>query len=104
MWNNAIMKKNYLFTPGPTMVPPEVTLAEAQPMIHHRTPQFSQIFYEMSEDLKYLFQTKTGEVFTLMSSATGVMEACVANVLYKGKRALVFISEKSVDLGGRRII
>ncbi len=88
------MKKNYLYTPGPTMVPPEVALAEAQPMIHHRTPQFSQIFYEMSENLKYLFQTKTGDVFTLMSSGTGAMEACVANVLSKGNKALVVISGK----------
>ncbi|MEK6621321.1 MAG: alanine--glyoxylate aminotransferase family protein [Planctomycetota bacterium] len=88
------MKKNYLFTPGPTMVPPEVALAEAQPMIHHRTPQFSQIFYEVSEDLKYLFQTKTGEVFTLMSSGTGAMEACVANVLSQGNKALVVVSGK----------
>ncbi|MEP9410925.1 MAG: alanine--glyoxylate aminotransferase family protein [Candidatus Brocadia sp.] len=88
------MKKNYLFTPGPTMVPPEVALAEAQPMIHHRTPQFSQIFYELSEDLKYLFQTKTGEVFTLMSSGTGAMEACVANVLSAGNKALVVVSGK----------
>ena len=88
------MKKNYLFTPGPTMVPPEVSLAEAQPMIHHRTPQFSQIFYELSEDLKYLFQTKTGEVYTLMSSGTGAMEACVANVLSKGDKALVITAGK----------
>jgi serine---pyruvate transaminase len=88
------MKKNYLFTPGPTMVPPEVALAEAQPIIHHRTPQFSQIFYELSEDLKYLFQTKTGDVFTLMSSGTGAMEACVANVLSRGDKALVVVSGK----------
>ncbi|MBM4054102.1 MAG: alanine--glyoxylate aminotransferase family protein [Planctomycetes bacterium] len=88
------MKKTYLFTPGPTMVPPEVSLSEAQPMIHHRTPQFSQIFYELSEDLKYLFQTKTGEVYTLMSSGTGAMEACVANVLSKGDKALVIATGK----------
>ncbi|GAB61549.1 MAG: alanine--glyoxylate aminotransferase family protein [Candidatus Jettenia sp.] len=88
------MKKNYLFTPGPTMVPPEVALAEAQSMIHHRTPQFSQIFYEVSEDLKYLFQTKAGDVFTLMSSGTGAMEACVANVLSRGNKALVVVSGK----------
>ena len=93
------MKKNYLFTPGPTMVPPEVSLAEAQPMIHHRTPQFSQIFYEMSENLKYLFQTKTGDVFTLMSSGTGAMEACVANVLSKGDKALVVIRKNLVNAG-----
>jgi len=76
------------------MVPPEVSLSEAQPMIHHRTPQFSQIFYELSEDLKYLFQTKTGEVYTLMSSGTGAMEACVANVLSKGDKALVIATGK----------
>ncbi|MDR4507242.1 MAG: alanine--glyoxylate aminotransferase family protein [Candidatus Brocadiaceae bacterium] len=87
------MKKNYLFTPGPTMVPPEVSLAESQSIIHHRTPQFSQIFYEVSEDLKYLFQT-TGDVFTLMASGTGAMEACVANVLSRGSKALVVASGK----------
>lgn len=76
------------------MVPPEVALAEAQTMIHHRTPQFSQIFFELSEDLKYLFQTKTGEVFTLMSSGTGAMEACVVNVLSPGDKALVVVSGK----------
>ncbi|MBI2560249.1 MAG: alanine--glyoxylate aminotransferase family protein [Planctomycetes bacterium] len=83
------MKKTYLFTPGPTMVPPEVALAEAQPMIHHRTPEFSKIFVEVTEGLKYLFQTKTCNVYTLASSGTGGMEACVVNILSKGDKALV---------------
>ena len=88
------MKKNYLFTPGPTQVPPEVLLAEAQPAIHHRTPQFSSLFKELSEDLKYLFQTVKGEVYTLSSSGTGGMEACVANVMSKGEKALVICCGK----------
>ena len=88
------MKKNYLFTPGPTQVPPEVLLAEAQPAIHHRTPQFSQIFKELSADLKYLFQTEKGDVFTLSSSGTGGMEACVANMMSKGEKALVISAGK----------
>lgn len=83
------MKKTYLFTPGPTMVPPEVALAEAQPMIHHRTPEFSKIFVEVTEGLKYLFQTKTCNVYTFASSGTGGMEACVVNILSKGDKALV---------------
>lgn len=83
------MKKTYLFTPGPTMVPPEVALAEAQPMIHHRTPEFSEIFVEVSDGLKYLFQTKTSDVYTLASSGTGGMEACVVNTLSRGDKALV---------------
>ena len=30
------MEKRYLFTPGPTPVPPEVLAAGAEPMVHHR--------------------------------------------------------------------
>ena len=32
------MLKRYLFSPGPTPVPPEVLLAMARPIIHHRAP------------------------------------------------------------------
>ncbi|MFQ5965404.1 MAG: pyridoxal-phosphate-dependent aminotransferase family protein [Candidatus Scalinduaceae bacterium] len=83
------MKKTYLFTPGPTQVPPEVTLAEARPMIHHRTSEFSNIFLKVSNDLKYVFQTKNGEVFTFASSGTGGMEACVVNSLSQGDKVVV---------------
>ena len=82
-------KKHYLFTPGPTPIPPEVSLAEAATLIHHRTPEFSRLFAQVSEDLKYLFQTKDGKVYTFASSGTGGMEACVANLLSKGDIALV---------------
>lgn len=83
------MKKTYLFTPGPTQIPPDVVLAEASPMIHHRTSEFSEIFAKVSEDLKYIFQTKDGEVFTFASSGTGGMEACVVNALSQGDKAVV---------------
>ena len=84
-----MVKKKYLFTPGPTPIPPEVSLAEAQPIIHHRTPEFSAIIAQVKEDLKYLFQTTQGEVYTFSSSGTGGMEACVANLLTRKDRALV---------------
>jgi aspartate aminotransferase-like enzyme len=83
------MKKTYLFTPGPTQIPPDVVLAEASQMIHHRTSEFSEIFSNVSEDLKYIFQTKEGEVFTFASSGTGGMEACVVNALSQGAKAVV---------------
>ena len=41
------MKKYQLMAPGPTPVPSEVLLAMAQPMIHHRTPQFETLFVEV---------------------------------------------------------
>ena len=83
------MKKTYLFTPGPTQVPPDVTLAEAKPMVHHRTSEFSNIVAKMADDLKYVFRTTSGEVFTLASSGTGGMEACVVNSLSQGDKAIV---------------
>ena len=83
------MKKTYLFTPGPTQVPPDVTLAEAKPMIHHRTSEFSNIVAKLADDLKYVFRTTSGEVFTLASSGTGGMEACVVNSLSQGDKAIV---------------
>lgn len=81
------MRKSYLLTPGPTPLPPEVRQAMAQPIIHHRTPQFQAILKEAAEGLKYVYQTK-GDVFILASSGTGAMEAAVANLLSPGDTAL----------------
>lgn len=80
------MKKR-LFTPGPTPVPEGVLLAMAQPIIHHRNPEFIEIFSRVNENLKYLFQTKQ-DVYTLTSSGTGAMEAAVANMLSSGEKAI----------------
>jgi aspartate aminotransferase-like enzyme len=82
------MRKNYLLTPGPTPLPPQVCEAMARPIIHHRTPQFQQILKEATEGLKYVFQTKN-DVFILASSGTGAMEAAVANLLSPADTALV---------------
>ena len=38
------MLKRYLLAPGPTPVPPEVLLAMARPMIHHRAPDFREVY------------------------------------------------------------
>jgi aspartate aminotransferase-like enzyme len=81
------MMKRYLLAPGPTPVPPEVLLAMAQPIIHHRAPEFSQIFGEVRENLKWLFQTRN-DVLILASSGTGGMEGAVANFLSPGDKAL----------------
>jgi len=77
------MKKNYLLTPGPTPLPPEVCESLSRPIIHHRTPQFQEILKEAHEGLKYVFQT-SNDVYILASSGTGGMEAAVANLLSPG--------------------
>jgi len=82
------MDKKYLFSPGPTMLPPEVLLKMAEPVMHHREPEFEKIFAEIREGLKYLFQTKN-EVLIFTSSGTGAMEGAVSNILSRGDKALV---------------
>lgn len=82
------MRKNYLLTPGPTPLPPQVCEAMSRPIIHHRTPQFQAILKEATEGLKYVFQTKN-DVFILASSGTGAMEAAVINLLSPGDTALI---------------
>jgi len=80
--------KMYLMTPGPTPVAPETQLAMAQPIIHHRAPQFMEILGKVREDLKYLFQTEQ-EVLIFSATGTGAMEGAVTNTLSAGDTALV---------------
>jgi len=82
------MDKEYLLAPGPTPVPPEILLAMAQPMIHHRAPVYEKLLQEVRENLKYLFQTKK-EVLIFSSSGTGAMEGAVTNTLSAGDKVLV---------------
>ncbi len=79
--------RHRLFTPGPTPVPERVTLRMAEPMVHHRAPHFTQIFREVIQGLKYLFQTH-GDVLTFTTSGTGGMEAAVANLLSSSNRVI----------------
>ena len=82
------MIKQYLLSPGPTPIPNEVALAMSETMIHHRTPQFNQVFDEARDGLKKLFGTKN-DVLMLASSGTGAMEASVANLFSSGDKVLV---------------
>ena len=82
------MEKEYLLAPGPTPVPPEVLLAMAGPIIHHRAPVYERILGEVREGLKYVFQTKN-EVLIFASSGTGAMEGTVTNTLCPGDKVLV---------------
>jgi len=81
------MKKRYLLTPGPTMVPPEVLQASSRPMIHHRAPEYEPLFSRTNEGLQYVFQT-TNPVVSFASSGTGAMEAAVVSILSPGDKAI----------------
>lgn len=81
------MQNKLLMTPGPTNVPDRVLKKMSQAVLHHRTSEFSGVFNEMSERLKYVFQTKN-PVLTFTSSGTGGLEAAVVNMFSKGDKVL----------------
>ena len=80
--------KRHLLTPGPTPVPPEVLTALAQPIVHHRTPDFRPIYERTLARLRNVFRTET-EVLLFGSAGTGAMESAVANLCSPGERVLV---------------
>ncbi|MCJ7487107.1 MAG: aminotransferase class V-fold PLP-dependent enzyme, partial [Candidatus Aminicenantes bacterium] len=82
-----MIKKYYLLSPGPTPVPERALSAAAEPIIHHRTPEFSAIFMEVTEGIKQVFGTKE-DVYVLTSSGTGAMETAVVNLLSPGDKVL----------------
>jgi len=83
-----VAEKRYLMTPGPTPVPPEVLAAMAQPIIHHRGPDFRAIYKRTLERLQEVFRTES-EVLLFAASGTGAMESTVANLCSAGDRVLV---------------
>lgn len=80
--------KQYLLIPGPTPVPPEVLSALSHPMINHRSSDFKAVLSEVTEGLKWSYQTKN-DVLILTASGTGAMEAAIINTLSPGDKILI---------------
>ena len=82
------MRKPRLMTPGPAMVPEDVLLELARPVIHHRSAEAKQVITEVVDGLKEVFQTQN-DVLILTASGTGAMEAAAVNTVPPGGKALV---------------
>jgi aspartate aminotransferase-like enzyme len=82
------VKEIRLMTPGPTQVPPAVLGALAQPVMHHRTPQYARMLATVRKRLGEVFQT-SGEVLVLSGTGTAAMEAAVTNLHRRGDTAIV---------------
>jgi serine---pyruvate transaminase len=80
--------KRYLMTPGPTPVPPDVLEAMAQPIVHHRGPDFVAVLERCLRRLRDAFRTEN-EVLLFTASGTGGMESAVSNLCSPGERVLV---------------
>ncbi len=88
-----MIRKIRLFTPGPTPLLPAAQFAMAAADMHHRTPEFRELFKRVLAQLKEFVGTQN-DVLLLASSGTGAMEAAVSNLTSPGDRILVLSAGK----------
>jgi len=88
-----MLRKNRLFTPGPTPLLPAAQTAMASFTAHHRTADFRALFQRVLTDMKDFIGTQY-DVLVLACSGTGVMEASVTNLTSPGDKVLVLTAGK----------
>ena len=93
---------NKLFTPGPVEVCAKTLAAFARPMIGHRGEDFKNLYRDVHQKLQTLFGTKQ-PVFLSTSSAWGVMEASIRNLVNRGVLCCMCgaFSDKWLDVARR---
>lgn len=72
-----------LFIPGPVEVSPKTMAAFSRPMIGHRGDAFKSLYRDIHPKLQTLFGT-TQPVFLSTSSAWGIMEGALRNLVDRG--------------------
>ena len=88
-----MLRKNRLFTPGPTPLLPAAQSAMAAYAAHHRTADFRALYSRVLADLKAFIGT-ANDCLLLAASGTGAMEAAVSNLTSPGDRVLVISAGK----------
>jgi aspartate aminotransferase-like enzyme len=98
----SVTPHNKLFIPGPVEVSEKTWEAFRRPMIGHRGDDFKNLYQSIHPNLQKLFATKQ-PVFLSTSSAWGVMEASIRNLV--SKRVLCCMcgafSDKWLDVAKR---
>jgi len=74
--------------PGPTNVPERVMRAMITPIINHRSDDFVELYEDVVEKTKKVFQSN-GEAVLLSASGTGAVEASVINLIKKGDKVII---------------
>jgi aspartate aminotransferase-like enzyme len=88
-----MLRKNRLFTPGPTPILPAAQTAMASFAMHHRTADFRALYTRVLADMKEFIGTNN-DVLVLSASGTGAMEGSVSNLTSPGDRVLVLTAGK----------
>ena len=82
------MYKKRLFAPGPVEVPPQVLQAMAEPMVHHRSKEFQDLFSETRGKLASLALVPNEDVLILAATGTAAFEAGLLACVPKGSKII----------------
>jgi aspartate aminotransferase-like enzyme len=97
-----VIPHDKLFIPGPVEVSEKTWAAFSRPMIGHRGEDFKNLYRAIYPGLQTLFGTKQ-PVFLSTSSAWGVMEASIRNLVDRGVLCCMCgaFSDKWIDVAKR---
>lgn len=94
-----------LLGPGPSIVPPRVLRAMAQPLVGHLDPQFIALMNEVQELLRFVFQTDNQLTIPVSGTGSAGMEAALCNFIEPGDPVLIgvngYFGERLCDMAKR---
>jgi aspartate aminotransferase-like enzyme len=98
----SVIPHDKLFIPGPVEVSAKTLAAFSRPMIGHRGEDFKNLYHAIHPQLQTLFGTKQ-PVLLSTSSAWGVMEASIRNLVDRGVLCCMCgaFSDKWLDVAKR---
>lgn len=70
-----------LFVPGPVQICRELYAAMSAPMTSHRSEEYQALHRRILERLRMVLRLRSGHLFLVTSSSTGVMEATIRNLV-----------------------
>ena len=81
-----------LMGPGPSDFHPRIYQALASPVLGHLDPAYLKILDRIGDLLRKVFKTENRVTNATPGTGTSGMEACVANLLEPGDKALVCVN------------
>lgn len=99
------MPPRLLLGAGPANAHPRVLQAMTAPLVGHLDPTFIKVMDEISEGLRYAWQTNNDLTIAISGTGSSAMESGLANLIEPGDVVLIgvagYFSRRMVDMAGR---
>ncbi|MDR7420004.1 MAG: alanine--glyoxylate aminotransferase family protein [Armatimonadota bacterium] len=100
-----MLGERVLLGPGPSLMPPEVAAALAEPMVGHMDPDLMPVLDETVVLLRQVFQTQNELTLPLSGTGTAGMEAALLHLVQPGDKLVVctagFFADRIAEIAGR---